>query len=140
MDPVTVVGLAASIVQLIDATNKVVDYVNNIREASKEQEELVKEAKLMLFLLIRLKDKTERNETSQSWLSCVPWLGSPHGPLDLLKMAMEEMASKLKREKGVKRIGRNLGWLHTKEQINRLLSQMERTKTLINLALADELL
>jgi hypothetical protein len=140
MDPVTAVGFVASIVQLIDTINKVVKCINVVREAPKEQVELAKEAKPMLNLLIKLNAKAEQNETSQPWRSNVPWLGGPDGPLNLLKMAMEEMASKLERRKGVKAFGRDLIWPHTKEQINRLLAQMERTKALINLALSDELL
>src|SRR5436190_7711926 len=132
MDPVTAVGLVASIVQLIDVTNKVVNYINDVREAPRERIELGKEAKLVLDLLMKLKAKAEQYETSQSWQSNVPWLGGPDGPLNLLKMAMEEMASKLEGEKGVKRFGRDLLWSHTKGKINRLLAQMERTKALIN--------
>lgn len=63
VDPITGVGLAAAIVQLIDSTTKVYLYLNDVKQAPKERATLALEAASLLPLLNRL---------SQSCGGCQP--------------------------------------------------------------------
>ena len=69
MDPVTAIGLAASIVQLITTTTQTVQYVNQIKNAPKEVGEFGQEASNVLILLWRLRarvDEAKVNKTPSS--------------------------------------------------------------------------
>lgn len=55
MDPVTVVGLAASIVQLIDATTTVIKYLNDVKDAPKDRATLAREGSGLLALFTDLR-------------------------------------------------------------------------------------
>ncbi|KAI9731134.1 MAG: hypothetical protein M1834_005327 [Cirrosporium novae-zelandiae] len=138
------VGLVASIVQLIDTTSKVINYIDDVKGAHKEQVALAREAKNTVALLKKLKDKAEEQEKaerkeSDSWWTTVQDLGVEDGPFDQLKEGMK-MAEKFKSESGSKQFYRSVFWPHTKKQFKRLLDQTERVKSLISLALTDKLM
>ena len=52
MDPVSAIGLVASIVQLIATTSKVIKYVDEVKDAPKERASLASEAANLVPLLI----------------------------------------------------------------------------------------
>lgn len=58
MDPVTVIGLAASIAQLIKATSKVIKYVDEVKDAPSQRENLDLETANFMPLLVMLKQRT----------------------------------------------------------------------------------
>jgi hypothetical protein len=132
------VGLAASIVQLISATAKVINYVEDVKNADKEQVEFLEEAKVMLDLLTRLKTKAEQEAISQPLLAQLSQ-ATQDGPIHLLQKQMENIAEKLQKQKGLKEIARKIMWPRTKGKIGNLLDQMERAKSMINIALLDKL-
>jgi hypothetical protein len=135
MDPVTGVGLAASIVQLIDVTTKAIKYLNDVKDAPKDRAKLAKEATSLLVLLTDLRYRVEEAKSTDSWFTGVRSLGVEGGPLDQLKEAMEELARKLKPETTIKKFGKMLLWTLDKNKISDILSKIERLKTLVILAL-----
>ena len=108
MDPITVVGLAASIVQLIDATTTAIKYLNGVKDAPKDRATLAREGSSLLALFIDLRYRVEEVDSMGVWFAGVRSLGVEGGPLDQFKDAMEELARKLKPEAGIKKFGKAL--------------------------------
>jgi hypothetical protein len=138
MDPVTVVGLAAGIVQLIDATAKAVKYLNDAKDAPKDRARLAREAASLLALLTDLRYRVEEAKVTDPWFTGVRLLGVKGGPLEQFKEAIEKLARKLKPESGVKKFGKALLWTLDKDEINNILSEIERLKTLVSLSLQKD--
>src|SRR5437016_4107168 len=128
MDPVTVVGLAASIVQLIDATTKAIKYLNHVKDAPKDRAILAQEATSLLALLTNLRYRVEETKSTDPWFTAVRLLGVEGGPVEQFKGAIEELARKLKPGTGVKKFGKALLWTLDKNEINNILSKIERLK------------
>jgi len=135
MDPITAVGLAASIVQLIDTTTTVIKYLNDVKDAPKDRAILAREGSSLLALFIDLRYRVEEADSTGAWFAGVRSLG---GPLDQFKDAMEELARKLKPEAGIKKFGKALIWTLDKNEISNILSKLERLKTLVILALQKD--
>src|ERR1700753_4149951 len=95
MDPITVVGLVATLVQLIDATTKVLGYLNDIKNAPKARAHVAQEASLLLALLTSLRFRLEDANTKDPWVKGVLTLGMAGGPLDLFREALEALAARL---------------------------------------------
>ena len=132
------VGLAAGIVQLIDAITKAIKYLNDVKEAPKDRATLAREATSLLILLTDLRYRVEEAKLTDPWLTGVHSLGVEGGPLDQFKEAMEELARKLKPETGIKKFGRTLLWTLDKNKINDIISKIERLKALVGLALQKD--
>ncbi|KAH0536690.1 hypothetical protein FGG08_006456 [Glutinoglossum americanum] len=138
MDPVTVVGLAASIIQVINATTKAIKYLNDVKGAPKDRARLAREATSLLALLTDLRYMVEEAKSTDSWFTCVSSLGVEMGPIEQFKSEMEELARKLKPQSGIKKLGKTLLWTLDKNEINNILSKIERLKTRVGLALQKD--
>jgi hypothetical protein len=138
MDPAAVVGLAASIVQLIGATTKAIKYLNDVKNAPKDRARLAREAISLLGLLTDLRYRVEEVKSTDPWLSGIHSLGVEGGPLEQFKNAMDELAVKLKPKSGVKGFGRVLLWTLDKNEIGNILSKIERLKTLVSFSLQKD--
>lgn len=137
MDPVTALGLVASIVQLIDTTTTVIKYLNDVEKAPKDQARLAQEATNLLPLLTSMRDTVKEAKATDQCFSRICSLGSMNGPLDQLKEAMEDLAKKVQPETGFKKIGKALLWTIDKKECNEILEKIERVKTLIVLTLQE---
>lgn len=95
MDPITVVGFLAAVVQLIDITSKVVNHFNGVKNAPKDRAKLAREATGLLLLFTDLRCRVEEVTTStDSWFTGLRSLGKEGGPLMEFKNAMEDIADK----------------------------------------------
>lgn len=106
MDPITAVGLVASIVQLISVTTKVIKYLSDINDALKDRKKLILEVNSLLTLLTNLRFEAEEVDEagkSDPWFNNLCSLGVNAGPLDQFKTAMEQLLQKLKPESGLKK-------------------------------------
>ena len=96
MGPISIVVLAASVIQLIDATMKAYQYLNDVRDAPKERAILEREALNLLVLFQDLRDHVENTDDDQDpWFAGVRSMGAPGGPLDRFKACMDPLAAKL---------------------------------------------
>ncbi|KAL8792138.1 MAG: hypothetical protein Q9195_005234 [Heterodermia aff. obscurata] len=135
MDPITAVGLAASVVQLIAAAGQIAQCVNDIVEAPKELLAFAEEASNMLSLLYRLKNRVQEvKDQNGPGVDRLTTLGGNNRLLDQLSVALKRIADKLA---GAKRIGKRVLWRLHKKEILEILATMERLKSLINIALQD---
>jgi hypothetical protein len=93
MDPLTAVSLLASVVQLIDATTKAVNYLNDVKNAPRDRAR--QEAVSLLALLTRLRyDMDEADEVCPRYQG-VRLLGAKKGPFEQIMQAMQDLANKL---------------------------------------------
>ena len=67
MDPISIVGLSASVIQISDATIKILRYLNDVRNASKEQAQIAQEGTLLLALLTSIKYRLEITDAKDQW-------------------------------------------------------------------------
>jgi len=136
MDPVTAIGLCASIVQLIDATSRVIKYASEVKDAPSRRENLSLEAANLMPLLMRLKQRISSAAPNEQWFSGVRLLGVPGGPIPELEKVVGQLGDRLKTRK--KRRGGDLLWPSDEKDCIAILSKIERMKALIGLALQDD--
>jgi hypothetical protein len=136
MDPLS---LTASITALLGATARIIQYLNDIKGASKEKRSLALEAASLLGLLTDLKYRAEEAEqTHDPWYASIRVLGSENGPLEQFRNSLEELAAKLNPSSGYRKAGRSLLWTFDKIDINNILARIERLKALISVALSRD--
>ena len=134
MDPVTAIGLVASLNQLIGVTAKTIGYLNDVKDAPEDRAKLIQEASGLLARLTDLNYTLETADTMESWHGTVHSQGMKD-MLDLLQRSMEELAKKLKPEHGIKGLGKRLLWTLDKKEIKEILAKIERVKSLVGFAL-----
>ncbi|MCJ1462463.1 hypothetical protein MMC07_001065 [Pseudocyphellaria aurata] len=138
MDPVTVAGFVAALVQLIDVTSKVVNYCNDVKDAPKDRAKLSREVSSLLALFIDLRYRVEETTSTDPWFTGLRALGQKGGPLTQFKAAMEDIADKLEPGKGAKKIKKFLCWTLDKKDIEAILSRIERLKKIVTFALQQD--
>ena len=137
MDPLSV---SASIVAVLQLTGTVLSYLNNVRNASKDQAQLAVEASNIYSLLISLRFRVEQSDSHDPWFTNVRNLGTENGPLDQIKEALERLAARIEPSHGVKKLGKQLMWKFGKSEMEDVLNKIERIKTLVSLALTGDLI
>src|SRR5271169_6592143 len=129
-----VVGAVASIVALVELATTVIGYIKSTKEAGEERKKLLRETTGTLNFLVLLKNQAEEKE----WANTLRIIALPNGPVEQFRIALERLASKLSPTGGVKGVGNTLTWYFQKDEINEILSTIERQKSLFNLALEND--
>lgn len=133
MDPVTVIGLVASVAQLAGVARVIVAsmclYFDAVKDAPKNSRELRQE----LFTICDLLDSLDDVLTSPSTKSSFMAPESLKSAITEFQAILEDMKARVaeSQTKGVRR----LKWPFTKEENERLLSKLQRYKGTFNLAL-----
>lgn len=141
MDPVAIAGLIASIVSIMDATMKVVGFMNDIKVAENDQARLVQEVTNLVPFLNSLKSKIEIANNKDLWFARIRILTGKGGAIDQLEAAITGLARLLDKLYGKSKVTRALGWTLKKEECNAFLARIEWSKSLIAAELhADHLL
>jgi hypothetical protein len=131
MDPLSI---TAGIIAVLQATKEVISYLKETKDAPKELTIVYEEAKSLVILLYELKDLVAGQNSREPWLRATSGLDVRDGPLDQYKKALEVLVSKTTGH-GLRKIGQVLAWKFTKEDVMALLSQIERIKSLVQIAL-----
>ena len=96
-DPISIVGLVASVVQLVDTASKVADYLSDVKHASEEQQQLLDEIAHLGPLLDELKRLDKQGQMHLSDPGDPRIVGMEH-----LKTALAECRKRLEAlKKGV---------------------------------------
>jgi len=137
MDPATVLGLIASISTIIESTTKAIGYVNDVKDAPAERAQFARHASSLLALLTDLKYRIEElKPISDPWFKALSGLDTYGGSLDQLRDQMECLARKLEPSDGrLGKMGKALTWSLDKKEIEKVLAQIERVKSLVMIAL-----
>lgn len=122
-----IVGLVASILQLVDAVVKARDYIEDFRNAPKDQQQLLQEIK-SLDPLIRQLDERIRSSHAAG-------LASFETPLNELKEMIERLTKDI-----VQKSSSRLTWsMWGKEDVQKGLNTIERFKTLLSVWLGADI-
>jgi hypothetical protein len=132
MDPLSA---TASIIATLQLSAKVLTYLNDVKDASKDRAQCAIEVSNLYSLLANLRFRLEEGSASQSWYTAVRALAVENGPLDQFKQALELLQTKMTDGGRLKQVGESLMWKFKKEEIASILAQMERLKTLVEIAL-----
>lgn len=157
-----VVGLAASIVALLELTNKVITYVNKVRHANREAEQLGDELVGIQGLLTKLRLRADKRQ-SERWAECSRLLLSQNGPIAKIQDLLNDILMKFgpdspplsthaqvnsKRASWLAKLGLGkkqctrpvhaLLWPFKEQDVKDILVQIERYKVWAQLALADD--
>lgn len=125
----------ASIIAILQLSAKVLSYLNDVKDASKGRALCAIEASNIHNLLTKLRFRLAEGHEHQSWFIEVQALAVENGPLDQFKQALETLQTKMTDGGRLKKVGEALIWKFRKEEVDAILVQMERLKTLTEIAL-----
>jgi hypothetical protein len=128
MDPLSV---TASIIAVLQLSGKVLGYLNDVKDASKDRAKCAVEASNVHSLLLNLRFRLEEGNADAPWYTAVRALGVENGPLDQFKQALEALQAKMT-DGGRLKV---LAWKFKKEEVASILGRIERLKTLVEIAL-----
>lgn len=132
MDPLSV---TASVIAVLQLTNEVIQYLNDVKDAPKECQQCVIEASNLLSPLINLRYRAEQAQIAEPWFIQLRELNVKNGPLDQYKNALEQLCSRVENRGGVQDVKRRLLWKCSKKEVASILARMERLKSLLSIAL-----
>ena len=104
------VSMTASIIAVLGLAETVLEYLNDVRVASKERAECSLEVSMVYGLLTSLRYRVETSNAQDSWFTTVRTLATENGPLDQFKTALEMLSSRLRPVKAIEKIGQTLTW------------------------------
>jgi len=137
MDPLS---MTASLIAIMQLAQTVVGYLNDVKDASKEQANIAMEISSVNTLLIPLKCRVEGVQSGDPWFAVVQKLGDKGGPLDQFESTLKQLKSKVDPVDGFKKAVRLLTWTFNKTEVKAMQSRIERVKTLAIFALANDTL
>ena len=133
MEPLSV---TLSITALLQITKSIISYLLDVHDAPVERTKFAIEVSDLKTLLPILQARVEQAKPEDPWFAAVLALGD--GPLDQLESHLEQLALKLKPAKGLKGVMNRVTWVLTKAEVMDILSKIERTKSLVTLALTGD--
>lgn len=132
MDPLSA---TASIIAILQLSSKVVGYLTDVKDASKERAKCAVEASNLHSLLLNLRFRLEEGSADTPWYTAVRALAVENGPLDQFKQALETLQTKMTDRGRLKKAGEALVWKFKKEEVGSILDRIERLKSLVEIAL-----
>jgi hypothetical protein len=133
MDPLSI---AASIIAILQLSNKVLSYLIDINDASKDRATCAIEASNVHSLLTNLRYRLEDADAQAPWFTAVRGLAVEDGPLDQFRHALQLLQDRMTGNTGrLEKVRQRLIWKVKKEEMEHILKTMERLKTLVGIAL-----
>jgi hypothetical protein len=131
MDPLSI---TSGIIAVLQVTKEVISYLKETKDAPKELTKVYEEAKNLVILLYELKDLIAGQDSHDPWLRTTTGLTARNGSLDQYKKALEILVPKIT-GRGLRKVGQVFTWKFNKDEVMALLSQIERIKSLVQIAL-----
>jgi len=128
-------SVTASIIATLQLTSKVIEHLNDVKDAPKERAQCAIEASNLYNLLTTLRYRLEEGTSNEPWYTAVRALGAKNGPLDQYKLTLELSQAKITREGGIKKLGYFLLWKFIKEEVIEIMAKIKCLKTLVQIAL-----
>jgi hypothetical protein len=133
MDPLSI---AFGVISLLELTKKFIVYAKQAKEAPTDRDRVLQEATNLAKLLSRLNDFIEDcHDPENPWLHATSSLTAPDGPLHQYRLTLEIVVAKITSSRGHGKVRQALAWVFSKEEVARLLSQIERVKSFVQIAL-----
>ena len=135
MDPLSV---SASIATILQVAKKTIEYLINIKSASKERKVLLSEISIVNGLLISLNQRVKGANLNDPWFVSVRSLNMENGPLDQLKTSLEMLSQKLQSTSTRSEATKNLTWPFNKKDCDIILARVERAIRCATVALSND--
>jgi hypothetical protein len=132
MDPLSV---TASIIAVLQLSAKVLEYLNDVKDASKDRTKCALETSNLYNLLFNLRAQVEEGDATKEWYTALRALAVENGPLDQFKQALETLQARMTDGGRLKKAGDILMWKFKKEEMASIFGRIERLKTLVEIAL-----
>lgn len=140
MDPVS---LTTVIIPLIDTAQKVVKFLNEIKDAPSDRDKFLLEAQSSCILLWQLRDRLTAKDTDQPWLRHFTSLVAKDSILDQYQSNLHEIAARLEKlvnKRHFQSFRLTLAWKTEKADIEDIFQKIERCKSTIAIALSNDTL
>lgn len=128
---------AASITAVLQLSSSVVKYINAATGATTERKRLREEVRACQSILQQLKDDADDSEEGKAWSETIKALEAPDAPLGRLYVVLRKVEAKLQPKEGIKKALADLKWPFHEKEIGAFLATIEREKSLLELALAN---
>jgi hypothetical protein len=132
MDPLSI---TLGITTLLALAKEVVHFIKEAKDASDERNKFVRETLSLRGMLNTLIEFINEESPDGPWYNAVSDLLVRNGPIDQFSLALQQLKIKLTPASRLRRVGEALMWKQVKEDVRSLLSQLERLKTLVGMAL-----
>ena len=118
-------------------SKKLFDYIKDVKNARKDQQQLVDEINATEFLLKTL--DSHANDTD--WQETFAKLSEPNGIFDKLKLELSDLeAKKLKPPTGKFDLAKkSLVWLFSETEVKHRIERIERIKSLLQIAAGNDI-
>lgn len=136
-DPLSV---TAGVIAVLQLTEKLLGYITTTKNASKEQTQVAIEASNVYGLLTTLRFRVQAASIDDPWFQQIKLMNAEDGPLDQLKRILQKMVAKMESANKLEDIKNALRWKFTRTEMMEALNHIERLKSLVQLALTNDLL
>ncbi|EFQ36284.1 uncharacterized protein GLRG_11429 [Colletotrichum graminicola M1.001] len=137
-------SIATGLIALIQVTAQATIYLKDVNDGGKERTKMRDELRSLTCLLEMIHDRVEeqREPENEDGLNpaAMAYLSGPDGPLERMKVTMEEIVSKLAPQAGFRRLAQPFKWPFEKKDALELFGAMERLKSHFTLVLQNDLL
>ncbi|KAH7394274.1 ankyrin repeat-containing domain protein [Phaeosphaeria sp. MPI-PUGE-AT-0046c] len=133
MEPLSIVGLASSIVQLADASFKIMKVLDTIK-GGKDRRKLCDEITVLWMVLRNLETQFTPSNVApdESWMRPVDTLAEPNGVFAQLQIALEEVYKKVTTSDSSRgKLKQTLRWPLDQSYVDRVVGRIERLKSSI---------
>jgi hypothetical protein len=130
-DPITLIGLVASVLQLVDTATTVYDYASDVKNAPREQRELSSEYASLKPLLEEFQKRERQVDQSNPNDPRVTGMRCLEESLADCEKKMKKLAVTLE-SSGLKKILKRLTWTHHKAEIKDTILTIGRFKAILN--------
>ena len=134
------IGVVASIIAILELSDTVIRYLNEVKNASKDCNQFITEISItsgILSSLQKLIDEQTSNDCSQ-WLPTIHLLVKTKGPLELYQDALKRIEELLEPCVKSNKFGNSLIWPFKQKEAQKLLAQIQRQHQVFILALVRD--
>lgn len=128
--------LTTGIITLVQFTGTVIGYLRDVNDSSNDRKKVLEELSMTHYILLQLKEQTQGDP--DTWTATIQSLADKDGPIDQFNKTLKLVESKLEAGTGLKKIGKALKWTFQKNEVQTLLSTLERQKSFFSLALQND--
>jgi hypothetical protein len=137
-DPATALGIASSVISILELSGKVVKYIKSVNDSSEERNKILTEVISTSDLLAMINSPVKKAQYGDSWLATTESLCKPGGPVEQFESALKKLETKLQPATGLKKAQKALKWPFKKEEVKEMLVLFERQKSALGLAMQND--
>ncbi|KAI0887892.1 uncharacterized protein GGS22DRAFT_197834 [Annulohypoxylon maeteangense] len=130
-------SITASIITILQLSSQAVGYINSASGAKEHRKNLREELRSCESILRQLKDESDDSEEGKAWSDTIKVLESPDGPLGRLSITLDKIVTKLQPKANENKLWQSLKWPFGEKEIGEIIAAIEREKSLLDLALAN---